>query len=154
MYWDWGDPMSAGQLSKPRREALGRMLTWIRIQRGMTTRTALQAASGVSLVTLKNLEEGRTSKPREEILLQLDEALGLPPQTLTSYARGVLTPDAIRRLIGEDNLPVWIRTPKPNSNTSNPLAALVEVLGSATIEQQRKVTEAAQRILAEDESDG
>ncbi len=138
------------QLSRARREALGRMLSWVRVQRGMTTRTALRDASGVSLTTIKNLEEGRTTQPREEILHKLDEALDLPPQTLISYARGTITPDTVRRVLGEADLPVWIRAPKNSKNNdTDPLRTLLDVLGTATADQQRRVIEAAMRILGE-----
>ncbi len=145
--------MREGHLPKARREDLGRMLSWLRVQRGMTTRTALRDVSGVSLTTIKNLEEGRTARPRDEILLQLDGALGLPPQTLVSYARGTITADTVRRAVGAQDLPVWIRVPKNSGNDQDPLRTLVEVLGTATTEQQRRVVEAAMRILSEDDTD-
>ena len=144
--------MREGQLTKGRRDALGRMLSWLRVQQGMSTRTALRDASGVSLTTLKNLEEGRTAKPREEILHQLDKALGLPPQTLVFYARGELTTNEVRDIVGRAEGPVWARVPVPQPapvGSDDPVQTLVDVLGAATKEQQLRAIAAALNVLRE-----
>jgi hypothetical protein len=95
----------------PRRERteLGKALDERRAGLGYQTIEQLASAAGVSPKTVSNLLNGAT-RFRAHVLLPLNQALRLPPDTLRRALAGDVTPSQIRAMAASATGPVFAET--------------------------------------------
>src|SRR5215831_20641311 len=96
---EYGQGSGVGQLIRVRRRAAG------------LTQDDLACLAGVSVGALRDLEQGRTHRPRSRLITRLAEALGLAVGEVKELAREAVHTDARTALVGPGVPPtgLWLR---------------------------------------------